>query len=689
MTFKLKSGFAVGSTTVVDSNSYFQQTESSASILPSLALDFTNRTLDRRIVYSRSSNGSFFSTRGLIEWIGAGNPRYDHDPATRLCKGLLMEEPRTNRVTAINDWVDYHFLDNATIAPNMCIAPDGTWTGNRLTSTITGGTNTGLIQKIATVPLDNAPYTFSVFVKQGSSPKVTINCSMFGGTYTDILATLTWSTLAITYAGSLGSTIASSRLVAYPNGWYRFSTTILNNSTNTNAGIRIYARDWDVNNVAGDSVFFWGAQHEAGYYPSTLIFPADTFTSRSSNATYQDNTDGIVKYAGPNVVRYNWNRTTRTNTTALFERQGVNLFLYSVDTTQSAWTKYNTTTTANTTSSPDSNVNASSLMETAVSNTHSMYQTITVSAGALQNPYTLSVYVKANGRTQIALTLQEWQTFTRNSGATFDITNLTDGRVVTSYASVAGVKMIDATVENVGSGWFRCSLSANLGSSDTLLTGIVSLISGGTSVYTGSVTSGIYVWGAQLEATEYRTSYIPTVASTATRTLDVFSSAQSTRSGDAATIPATTPPSWFNNSEGTVVIEFESMSAMTGVQGVGYNKYPLPFYFGGNTSSTAVLWYGSVAENSTNNNYNNYGAVPFYTNIKLALAVAKTGGQTTTVYNGGSVINFNGTTFTRDLYGIGIGCTPTGIFQLGGTVKNFSFFPKQLSNTQIINLTSS
>jgi hypothetical protein len=688
MTFKLKSGFAVGSTTVVDSNSYFQQTESSASILPSLALDFTNRTLDRRIVYSRSSNGSFFSTRGLIEWIGAGNPRYDHDPATRLCKGLLMEEPRTNRVTTINDWMNYHFLDNATIAPNMCLAPDGTWTGNRLTSTITGGTNTGLIQKIATVPLDNTPYTFSVFVKQGSSPKVTINCSLFGGTYTDILATLTWSTLAITTTGSLGSTIASSRLVPYPDGWYRFSTTILNNSTNTNAGIRIYTRDWDVNNVAGDSVFFWGAQHEAGYYPSTLIFPADTFTSRSSNATYQDNTDGIVKYAGPNVVRYNWNRTTRTNTTALFERQGVNLFLYSVDTTQSAWTKYNTTTTANTTSSPDSNVNASSLMETAVSNTHSMYQTITVSAGALQNPYTLSVYVKANGRTQIALTLQEWQTFTRNSGATFDITNLTDGRVVTSYASVAGVKMIDATIENVGSGWFRCSLSANLGSSDTLLTGIVSLISGGTSVYTGSVTSGIYVWGAQLEATEYRTSYIPTVASTATRTIDVFSSAQSTRSGDAATIPATTPPSWFNNSEGTVVIEFESMSAMTGIA-VVYNKYPQPFNFGGNTSSTAVLWYGSVAENSTNNNYNNYGAVPFYTNIKLALAVANTGGQTTTVYNGGSVINFNGTTFTRDLYGIGIGCAPTGIFQLGGTVKNFSFFPKQLSNTQIINLTSS
>jgi hypothetical protein len=68
---------------------------------PSLNLDFANtQRLDPRITWSRADTANYQATRinqfGLVEKMPLGAPRFDFDPVTMKCKGLLIEESSTN-----------------------------------------------------------------------------------------------------------------------------------------------------------------------------------------------------------------------------------------------------------------------------------------------------------------------------------------------------------------------------------------------------------------------------------------------------------------------------------------------------------------------------------------------------------------------------------------------------------------
>lgn len=69
----------------------------SERVLPRLALDFTTATLDPRITFSRALNtATAINSSGAIVAVNANLPRFDYDPTTLTCKGLLVEELRTN-----------------------------------------------------------------------------------------------------------------------------------------------------------------------------------------------------------------------------------------------------------------------------------------------------------------------------------------------------------------------------------------------------------------------------------------------------------------------------------------------------------------------------------------------------------------------------------------------------------------
>lgn len=66
-------------------------------VLPKLALDFTTASLDSRITLTRSENtATRINASGIIETVNANLPRFDYDPVTLACKGLLIEESRKN-----------------------------------------------------------------------------------------------------------------------------------------------------------------------------------------------------------------------------------------------------------------------------------------------------------------------------------------------------------------------------------------------------------------------------------------------------------------------------------------------------------------------------------------------------------------------------------------------------------------
>jgi len=227
-------------------------------------------------------------TTGLVLALDATNPRsYDS---------------KHNLALYSQDWTQqFQAIANVTIATANTVAPDGTLTGQRITTTVSGIVNDGFIQKLysysgKTIPTANNLFTFSSYVKQGTSPKTTVLLGPYNGTsYKDFYVILNWSDLSITTGGNIAGRNYYG-VTPDANGWYRLWCTTDNYYGATDFGYRIFTRDNGSNNVAGEYSYIWGSQVEYSNVPgpyivttSTPVLPSNTWidlsTTRNNGTT--------------------------------------------------------------------------------------------------------------------------------------------------------------------------------------------------------------------------------------------------------------------------------------------------------------------------------------------------------------------------------------------------------------------
>ena len=182
-----------------------------------------------------------------------------------------------------------------------------------------------------------------------------------------------------------------------------------------------------------------------------------------------------------------------------------NLISYSEDFGNAYWTKNDTTITSNATTAPNGTNTASYLTENATNNVHRLYQ-YNNTIGTL----TTSVYVKYNGRQYFGIRLYN-TSGTMYALQLFDVLNGTIGTQLVSGLQAS------STITNVGNGWYRLTmtLSAQITNGNLLyfLSNSNTITDTGGTTYTGNGTSGVYIWGAQLELGSTATTYQPIIGS--------------------------------------------------------------------------------------------------------------------------------------------------------------------------------
>lgn len=188
-----------------------------------------------------------------------------------------------------------------------------------------------------------------------------------------------------------------------------------------------------------------------------------------------------------------------------------NLFTYSEQIDNAAWTKQFGTITADATIAPDGTSTADRFVEDTNNGEHSIYRTYVAS----NVTRTFSLYLKAGERTGVALTFSNF--LNADARGYF---NLLTG-VATPSGNNADFTNISASMVSVGNGWWRCSLTATKAAVNTAMNPSIMSWNGSTTSFASNTTTGFYAWGAQVENGSVASPYIQTVASAVTRSTTI------------------------------------------------------------------------------------------------------------------------------------------------------------------------
>ena len=237
------------------------------------------KRLDPNIRYYRTGTASYTDEDGFIRVVGEGEPRFDHDPATKESLGLLIEESRTNMVNHSENlgYSSWQMNNAATRFKATTEAPDGkTSDGGAMVDgqvqagvweiVETSSNSTHLIyQQLSGGNVSTSTnYHISAFAKPGLNR--THFCLTEGNT---LSATAIFDVANGTVTHTFGTGSPQAKISGpYGDGWYRcvlrYTTTASQSYINIQLGV---AQNGTTNSYAGDgssSIAVWGVQIERG-----------------------------------------------------------------------------------------------------------------------------------------------------------------------------------------------------------------------------------------------------------------------------------------------------------------------------------------------------------------------------------------------------------------------------------------
>ena len=404
-------------------------------------------------------------------------------------------------------------------------------------------------------------------------------------------------------------------------------------------------------------------------YQPTLDFNFAATKKLDPRITYQRtgpasfvNEFGKVVLVGDNAPRFDHDPTTRESKGLLSEPSRTNFLKYSVDFASISGYNANysaarSTLTSTTELAPDGTNTASKYVRTAGQGTGEVAiiigNTLGLSNGTV---YTSSIFVKNVGTNGVVEFVN-----TRASDVNDDSQfNLALGTITTE-----GSNNSLTTITPYPNDWYRISVTATHNN----LSGYFWI-----RMYNQPEGSGFIIWGGQVEAGRYPTSYIPT-----------YNNAAVSRGEDLVLIDGTEFTDFFNTTEGTSVVHAHmpyssTSSGLTAYSFKNSSNSNVALSFSRDSGSDPAYHYYHDGSNSgfsrasatADNMYK--GALSFKTSDLDS-------------YVNGS-LNSNTTTFTMptvdNLRIGGVGSEN----QLGGHVARFMYYPVKLTNNQLATLTS-
>lgn len=550
--------------------------------------------------------------------------------ATRVGPTGLVEYAPHNLVLQSQTFDNAAWVfEGGTKGSNTTTAPDGTVTADQYIENTTVNALHEIYQSVSVT--SGQTYTFSGYFKRNgrdlsliayaTSPLFVLNVNLATGS---VISTIGSGSYTITSVG---------------NGWYRVSATVTATATGTGY--------WDArplngtsNTYTGDGtsgIYLWGAQLSVGPY-------ALDYTPTTSAAVY-----------GP---RFDYDPVTLAARGLLVEEQRTNLVTYSEQFDNAAWTKSNVTLSADSSVAPDGTVTADLVKPTSTGLDRRFEKTaITITSAT---SYTQTVYAKASGVNFIYFA---------------DINNAYNNVWFDLSAGTVSTPIVgSATITPVGNGWYRCSQTTT--SSSTSGTFFVALAdSSGSRTSTASGNNGVLLWGAQLEAGSFATSYIPTVASTVTRSADV------------ASVNTLSP--WFNNAQGTWFAEMDVLS-------VAASTYHAAFEAFLSSDDNARMFVdidagtakGYIRQNTAGSGTFMSTGVSVSANSAVKIAMAFETNNNATSAGGSAVATSTTTTPTIDTVYLGRFGSAGASLPMCGHLRRIAFYPRRLTNAELQALTA-